>query len=53
MADAIIIAQYDREAEALSKKYNSLRFEDIHGPILALLPKPPAAPSPWPRLRIF
>lgn len=33
---------YSEKAEALAKQYESIGFEDVHGDVLELLPRPPA-----------
>lgn len=39
--DTSIIDAYDREAEALSVRYESARFEDVHADALDLIPRGP------------
>lgn len=34
---------YDRDAGTFAARYDSLRFEDVHGALVPFLPKPPAA----------
>lgn len=36
------VAHYDRNAENLAARYDSLRFEAVHASLLPFLPKPPA-----------
>ena len=49
---------YSEEADALTRRYESVRFVDVHGPVLHLLPTVPsdvldigagtdATPRPW------
>ncbi len=33
---------YSEKADALAQRYESVAFEDVHGDVLALLPRPPA-----------